>query len=354
MKIIKDTKMQLEARKQNRMEVHHVSQKRRKGLNFSSNLDSRSLDPENASNEVIFHTNGYAYTDDQLIDQFHSNRKKQNHLENKQYYHGRQSIPVSFKQPYKQSIKKHEITSHFRSTQVANTSHPNKYTSSISSLSDRLHHPSQSRQIKEPTFLHGSLQQAQPVRAQIREIEKNNISLSFNLDFSKYVNTNSVKKVKGRSSLNEREQMTQDKINEKILVAKNGANLMTNRLSTGAQSRSIQQSDRSVSKESSKYSIEVHKTVPAYAASSSSIRIRDLLTKIKNTTISASTKMSLAKEAERQTKHRASEGTVNNILSKKPPVNPSLSSRQPTAQKSLNKLSYRPLAATSKQDTYTK
>lgn len=55
---------------------------------------------------------------------------------------------------------------------------------------------------KHPKYVSANLLHATPITTHVREIEKNNISLSFNLDFSKFINTGGVSKVKGRSSLN--------------------------------------------------------------------------------------------------------------------------------------------------------
>ncbi len=172
---------------------------------------------------------------------------------------------------------------------------------------------STTKKTKEQTkYLSGTVKHA-PITATVREVEKNNISLSFNLDFSKYINTTGTfKKVPGRTSLKEKDSDTRHKMDYLPQTRLNSRNYKNRESGAG-----LSPSERSVSKDSLKQSAEKYTRSYGLNELNGSGRLKNLLDKFKNVAPAvpkahASTAVK-EKLSDRRSEHRNSEGHVNPV-----------------------------------------
>lgn len=165
-------------------------------------------------------------------------------------------------------------------------------------------------------FFTGSLKPG-PITATVREVEKNNISLSFNLDFSKYINnTGSFKKVPGRTSLKDTDSENRQKLDFLPQTRLNSRNYKYKEPGRGL-SPTMHAYERSASKDSMKHSAEKLTRYSGYSDLGSNLRLRSLLDKLKNVAPAApkgyASSAVKEKAADRISEHRSSEGQVNSL-----------------------------------------
>lgn len=176
-----------------------------------------------------------------------------------------------------------------------------------------------SRGAKESRCASRSQTKNHNMTTQVREVAKNNISLSFNLDFSKFINNDSksCKKVQGRSSLKEKESQSQNiRLTPQMRLT---TKTHPKRDSVGDRTASIINSDRSMSRDSAKLNLDRSATQPTgqHDSRGNNNRIKDLLGRMRHAAGSTASKPTVPKEIDRQTKQRGSEGTVNSMISTK-------------------------------------